>query len=67
MQVFSGRRGEVGDWVEVGLLFEDVVLKTVLGIGDEKNILNASMSETTEAADSKSKSYTCFRGPPPEV
>lgn len=49
--------------LRVGLLFEDVVLKTVLGSGDESDILNANVSETTEAADSKSKSHTCFKRP----
>lgn len=57
----EGRGERLGTGLRVGLLFEDVVLKTVLGSGDEKDILNANVSETTEAADSKSKSYTCFK------
>lgn len=56
----EGRGERLGTGLRVGLLFEDV-LKTVLGSGDERDILNANVSETTEAADSKSKSHTCFK------
>ena len=59
----EGRGERLVTGLRVGLLFEDVVLKTVLGSGDESDILNANVSETPAAADSKSKSHTCFKRP----